>query len=205
MSSSSLSNTSRNRRALSASLLLGLGAVALGGTRAARAADETLEIPTEAPSYITDVIGPAHVFGAGIFKYFGFHMYDAFLWVPPEGFSADHPYDQPFALDITYARPFKGSAINQVTIDEWDRMELGTEEQRHQWFTELAPLTPDVVPGQKLTGFFSPTEGWKLDSNGKPIGQIKDVEMAKAYFAIWFDPRCKVPGLRKQLLALQTS
>lgn len=202
-SSSSRWPTLTSRRAFNASLALGvLGALLSLQAEPAGAAEESLEIPSEAPDYITEVLGPSHLYGAGIFKYFGFHGYDAYLWVSAAGFSPDHPYDQPFALDIKYARKVKGSTINQVTIDEWDRLEIGTEQQRHDWFTRLAPLMPDVVPDQHLTGFYSPSDGWKLESDGKEVGVIPDVEFAKAFFAIWLDPRCKAPSLRRDLLSL---
>ena len=195
------------RRRRFSALLLGTGVAGILALRPglAHAADPDLEIPTEAPDYVTETLGPSHLYGAGILKYFGFHGYDAYLWVGAAGFSPDHPYDQPFALDIKYARKVKGSTINQVTIDEWDRLELGTEQQRHDWYTRMAPMMPDVVPDQHLTGFFSPTDGWKLESDGKQVGVIPDVEFAKAFFAIWFDPRCKSPGLRRDLLSLPAS
>jgi hypothetical protein len=182
-------------------LALGAGLVFASRSREAHAEDPA-PAPAEAPADITDTIGPSHLYGAGIFKYFGFHIYDAYLWVGANGFSPDHPYDQPFALDIKYARAFKGSAINQTTIDEWDRLELGTEQQRHDWFTKMSPMMPDVVPDQRLTGFYSPTDGWKLDSDGKRVGEIADVDFAKAFFAIWLDPRTKSPALRRGLLSL---
>jgi hypothetical protein len=192
-----------SRRAFNASLAIGVTGLLLSLKSApAQAADDGHEIPDQAPSYVTDVLGPSHLYGAGVFKYFGFHIYDAYLWVGAAGFSPDHAYDQPFALDIKYARKFKGSAINQTTIDEWDRLELGTEQQRHDWYTRLAPMMPDVVPDQHLTGFFSPTDGWKLESDGTQVGVIPDVEFAKAFFAIWLDPRTKAPALRRGLLSL---
>jgi hypothetical protein len=36
--------------------------------------------------------------------------------------------------------------------------------------------------------------------NGTPIGDIDDREFARAFFAIWLDPRTSEPELRKQLL-----
>ncbi len=192
------------RRRQFSALLLGAGVAGALSLRsgAVHAADEGPEIPADAPANVTAALGPVHLYGAGIFKYFGFHIYDAYLWVTPDGFSPEHAYDQPFALDIKYARKFKGSAINQTTIDEWDRLELGTEQQRHDWYTRLAPMMPDVVPDQHLTGFYSPTDGWRLESDGTQVGVIPDVEFAKAFFAIWLDPRTKAPGLRRQLLSL---
>jgi hypothetical protein len=41
--------------------------------------------------------------------------------------------------------------------------------------------------------------------NDKPIGNIDDAEFARAFFAIWLDPKTSEPSLRKQLLGLNAS
>jgi hypothetical protein len=182
------------------------GAALVGALPRARAAESEVEnVPTEAPPHITAELGPAHLYGAGVFKYFGFHVYDAFLWVGPNGFNPENCYAEPFALDIRYARKFKGSAINQTTIDEWERLGISTDQQRHAWLDQLEGIMPDVVPDQHLTGTFSPTTGWKLFSDGKQVAAISDLAFSKAFFAIWLDPHTKAPQLRQHLLSLPES
>jgi hypothetical protein len=202
MSSSSPSKIQPSRRQFA----IGLGALALAAMAASlpapARAEDVEDIPSAPPPHITAELGSAHLYGAGLFRYFGFHIYDAFLWVGPAGFSPDNPYAEPFALDIRYARKFKGSAINQTTIDEWERLDIANDQTRHAWIEKLDGVMPDVVPDQHLTGIFSPTDGWKLYSDGKLVGAIQDVAFAKAFFAIWLDPRTKAPALRQHMLNL---
>jgi hypothetical protein len=150
---------------------------------------------------VAQVIPDAHLSGEGPLRFFGFHVYDAQLWVGKAGYRPDSPTSAPFALDVTYARHFTGAAIAKTSLDEFERLDAGTPAQRQQWYEALLRLMPDVQEGQHLTGLFIPHEGLRLYSNGSALGEIKDVDLARAFFEIWLDPRTKAPELREKLLA----
>lgn len=64
----------------------------------------------------------------------------------------------------------------------------------------LKRITPDVNDGDSITGVNLPRRPVRFYKNGTPIGTIEDPEFARAFFAIWFDPRTSEPVLRRQLL-----
>lgn len=153
------------------------------------------------PNQVLRAIPDAHLAGAGALRFWGFHVYDAQLWVGDAGYVPDRPTAAPFALDVRYARHFKGSAIAKTSLDEFERLGSGTEEQRKQWYETLLHMIPDVQDGQHLTGLFVPSVGLRLYSDGVLLGTIEDPEMARAFFQIWLDPRTRAPDLRAKLLA----
>ena len=55
---------------------------------------------------------------------YGFHIYDATLFVGPTGLSSKELTARPFALDIEYARAFKGSSIAKRGRQEMDGLKL---------------------------------------------------------------------------------
>ena len=60
---------------------------------------------------------------------------------------------------------------------------------------------PDVQPGDHVIGVFVPEQGTTFYADDKIIGTIAGDDFARAFFAIWLDPRTSAPGLRNQLLA----
>lgn len=153
------------------------------------------------PVQIARVIPNARLSGEGVLTFLGFHIYDAQFWVGDAGYRPDAPGAAPFALEVVYARHFTGKAIAKTSLDEFERLDAGTEAQRQQWYEELVRILPDVESGQHLTGLFLPDGGLSLYSDGTLIGSIHDMEFARAFFRIWLDPRTKAPELREKLLA----
>lgn len=132
--------------------------------------------------------------GRAQFSRFGFRIYDARLWAPDGRYIAN----QPFALSLTYHRTIEGSRIVQASLDEMAK--LGVVVNAHpQWRDQLARVLPDVVSGDTLTGVYQPGEGARFYHQGKLTGQIDD-NLARAFFAIWLDPRTSEPVLRQALL-----
>jgi hypothetical protein len=134
--------------------------------------------------------------GAGTFRWFGFHIYDARLWVEGEGFAPDRA----FALGLRYAREFKGTAIAQSSTDEIRRLQLADESRIVRWDAEMRRIFPTVRPGDEIVGLHRPSRGVEFFHNGAPIGEIADPSFARAFFGIWLDPRTKGPELRLALL-----
>ena len=134
--------------------------------------------------------------GAGSLYWFGLHVYDARLAAAGERFDPE----QPFALILRYARDFKGQRIAQASIDEIRRLGYGTAGEQERWLEAMRELFPDVRRGDELAGVALPGRGARFYLNGRPIGAIGDAAFARAFFAIWLDPRTRSRELRAQLL-----
>lgn len=134
--------------------------------------------------------------GTGTLRWFGFHVYDARLWVNGDRPSADRP----FVLALRYARDFEGKNIAQASIEEIERLGFGTARDRARWLTAMRGVFPDVNEGHELAGLNLPGQGVRFYLDGQAIGEVADTEFARAFFAIWLDPRTKAPALRVALL-----
>ena len=150
------------------------------------------------PDHVRRYISEAKVAGPGRMTWFGFHVYDAHLYVP-RGFDANAPMQQPFALELMYARKLDGRAIADTSRDEIARMGFGSDEQRDRWHAQMTAVFPDVDKGQKITGINVPGVGARFYFDGRFRGAIADPEFARAFFSIWFDERTRAPRLREVL------
>ncbi len=134
--------------------------------------------------------------GQGDLRWFGFKVYRAQLWVGGERFSND----QPFALALTYARDFDGDSLVATSVSEMERLGWGNEAVLARWRVDLERVFPDVREGDTIVGVSLPGRGARFYHQGRNRGEIADAEFARAFFAIWLDPRTRVPDLRTQLL-----
>ncbi len=161
------------------SLLLSLSAVSLSA----------------APIFTSALPGAQQV-GQGVFKRFGWSIYEARLYAIAGRFDAAQPY----ALSLTYERTIAGDRLVQSSLDEMRK--LGKPVEQHpEWAAELSRVLPSVTKGVTLTGVYRPGEGAIFYDQDKEIGQINDA-LARAFFAIWLDPRTSEPSLRQSLLGL---
>lgn len=134
--------------------------------------------------------------GAGPLHWFGLHVYDARLTVAGDRFDPA----QPFALTLRYARDLSGERIATTSIDEIRRLGFGTPEDHRRWLDAMRRVFPDVRRGDELSGISLPGRGAQFALNGRPIGAVDEPEFARAFFAIWFDPRARAQDLRASLL-----
>lgn len=149
---------------------------------------------------VREAIPEARLSGSGTLRMLGFHIYDARLFVGPDGLGDAIAANRPYALDLRYARNFKGAAIAQRTRKEMERIGVGDDAQRRRWEAILAGLFPDVRDGDHLTGIYQP-EGYTLFlKNGTLIGRVDGAEFAHAFFAIWLHPDSRAPDVRAALL-----
>jgi hypothetical protein len=139
---------------------------------------------------------PLREVGAGSLHWFGLHVYDARLAVAGERFDPA----QPFALTLRYARELAGARIAEASLEEIRRLGFGTSAEQRRWLEEMRRVFPDVRRGDELTGAAVPGRGVEFALNGRPIGSIEDPGFARAFFAIWFDPRTRSRDLRASLL-----
>jgi hypothetical protein len=134
--------------------------------------------------------------GSGILRFFGLRIYDATLWSPGGVWSADQPY----ALELTYARSFDGAAIARRSIEEMRAQRPWPEAMLARWEKDMRALFPDVDKGDRLIGVRMPGAGATFYSGTRKLGQIKDEAFAEAFFGIWLNPATRAPELRAQLL-----
>lgn len=140
------------------------------------------------------------VTGQGSLRMYGFHIYDARLLLPPQGLAGERLTDQPFALDLRYARAFRAADIARRTREEMERLDAGSAAERRAWEAQLARLLPDVRANDHLTGVYRPGYGTTFLLNGVHLGDIAGASFAEAFFAIWLDPRTSAPQVRQALL-----
>lgn len=153
------------------------------------------------PAHIQNEISDARLAGQGNFRWFGFKIYDAELWVGDQGYRPDAPESAKFALSLTYARDLYGKRIARTSIDEISKLGYGTSEQREVWLTRMEALFPDVHEGTRISGVYLPDRGARFYLNGNLLGEIADRDFARAFFAIWLDPRTSASSLRNSLLS----
>lgn len=156
---------------------------ALGGARAA---------PTPIDAHLT----APRIAGEGTFRWFGLKIYTAQLWVGDKGYQAGAP----FVLDLVYARKLHGAKIAEASDDQMAKLGVGTAPQRQAWLARMKEIFPDVKEGSRLSGVFLPGGGARFYMDGRPLAAVPDPEFARAFFAIWLDPRTSAPEMRAALL-----
>ena len=154
-----------------------------------------------APSYIQNELTDARLSGRGSFRWFGLKIYDAALWVEGNEHKADALTSAKFVLDLGYDRDLYGERIAQSSIYEISQLGFGTVKQQTEWLTKMKSLFPDVHAGTHISGVYLPSQGVRFYLDSKLLGEIDDPEFARAFFAIWLDPRTSAAKLRSQLLA----
>jgi hypothetical protein len=154
-----------------------------------------------APSYVQHELTGARLSGQGSFRWFGLKIYDAALWVEGNEHKADSLTSAKFVLDLGYARALYGDRIAQSSISEISQLGFGTAGQRAVWLEKMKSLFPDVHAGTHISGVYLPSQGARFYLDSKLLGEIDDPEFARAFFAIWLDPRTSAAELRSQLLS----
>ena len=148
------------------------------------------------PALLAAEAQPLRESGAGRFRWYGFHVYDARLWVSGERYDAATP----FALGLRYARTFTGAAIATSSIEEIRRLGATDATLLARWESEMQRVFPNVAAGDDLVGLHRPRRGVAFYLNGRAIGEIADAGFAQAFFGIWLDPRTRGVDLRTALL-----
>lgn len=170
-----------------------LGAVLLGMLLAVPFAGFARALP---PS-VTAIAGELQPRGSGEMRWFGFKVYEASLWVAP---GTAQITERPFALAIRYARALPAERLVDASIDEMRRLGFGDDARLARWRTLLERALPSVAAGETLIGLHQPGRGVRFWHQGRPLADIADEELARAFFAIWLDERTREPDLRARLL-----
>jgi hypothetical protein len=209
--------SSRLFAALLVAALMPVPSLAQPGSATAAAATESTVLAVPLPAEVP----PLRLRGSGQFRWFGLRIYEASLWSvaddtrdrsPSASGAAAAPagatekslqvidFKGFFALQLRYHRSFEGSAIAQRSLEEIERLGLGSSAQRQNWRTAMGRLFPDVKEGERLTGLHRPGRGARFFQNDRLLGDIDDPEFAQAFFSIWLSPATREPALRQALL-----
>jgi Chalcone isomerase-like len=146
--------------------------------------------------------------GQALFKYWGFEVYEAALWVQ-NGFKATEPDAYAKALTLQYRRKFSLEDIAQRSVDEIQMQQPRLSPQTLDSWKQalLKALAADgsaaIKPGERLTAIALPGQDVKLLKNGQPLSTFNDLALSQAFMAIWLSPKTSAPQLRKQLLGLK--
>lgn len=134
--------------------------------------------------------------GAGRMTFFVLAVYDATLWTR-DGWRSN----EPFALELIYARAISREQLVNSSVEEMQRVGI-SRQQAEAWAAPMRQVFIDVRVGDRLTGVFLPGQGARFYSQHRLLGEINDSDFARAFAAIWLDPRTREPALRRRLLGL---
>ena len=151
------------------------------------------------PQALREAAPDWQVLGQGEMRWFGLRLYEAELWVRGAGWSAEAP----FALRLTYAREIPGSRIVEASIDELRRLGHRDEASLARWREHMSLAFPDVRAGDSITGIYLLGRGVQFWLGEHLRADLPDEDFARAFFAIWLDPRTREPALRERLLGLR--
>ena len=111
---------------------------------------------------LTRWLGTPQLQGQANFRYFGFSVYQAQLWVAPgKGDPAQAWAQQPVVLSLRYQRALPGPAIAQRSIEEMRRHPSMPEAAAATWLAQLQTLLTDVREGERLIGVYDPAKACK--------------------------------------------
>ncbi|GFM57058.1 chalcone isomerase family protein [Pseudomonas cichorii] len=145
-----------------------------------------------------EALPDSRVVGSGDLSLFGFRIYSARLWSPAKPFVADAP----MALELTYHRAIDREDLVEASIDEIQRISGSavSDQQLSVWRQQMQQSFVDVQPGMRITGVYLPGREARFYVGPRLQHVVQDSEFAKAFFAIWLDPKTRNPDLREQLL-----
>jgi hypothetical protein len=171
-------------------VLLGL----LSGTASVRGQE-----PTQPPPEIAAALPGSRLCGAGRLAFLGLHIYDARLWTEND-FSASLFVQQPFALELTYARSLAGKSIAERSLSEMQKLGSVDSGTGARWLADMDRTFPDVRKGDRITGVHRRSEPVAFYLNSQLRGSIEDPAFAPLFFGIWLSPATSEPRLRQALL-----
>ena len=151
-------------------------------------------------------LGTPKLWGQADFRYFGFAVYQAQLWVGPGLVDPAQAWpQQPVVLSLRYQRALPGPAIAQRSIEEMRRHPSMPEAAAATWLAQLQTLLTDVREGERLIGVYHPAKGlqmWHEGAELRALGSSSDTLLARVFMGIWLDPSTSAPEMRQQLLGL---
>jgi Chalcone isomerase-like len=158
-------------------------------------------VATARPPELAALGSDVRLLGQQRFRYWGFHVYDAQLWVRP-GFEPQRFAAHPFMLSLTYARTLLAADIAARSLEEIARQGPVDERDAQRWQDQLQAVLVDVRPSDRLSGLYQPTDQGRFFANGRATGVIRDAQLMPKFFGVWLAPQTSAPSLRRALLGL---
>jgi hypothetical protein len=140
----------------------------------------------------------AQAVGHGVFRYFGFRIYDAELWSPTGRWVPAQPY----ALVLRYHHDIGKARFIDTSIDEMVRSMGGKANAATLagWRAAMERSFVDIRAGEQMAALFLPGQGVRFFHGDAPTAEIADPAFADAFAGIWQGKACRDPGLRAALL-----
>jgi hypothetical protein len=137
--------------------------------------------PTLPESVIAQADAPFTKVGHGVFRKFGFRIYEASLWAPQGKWEPTKPY----ALQLHYARSLSKDTLIDTVMDDITDQGACDKPTCDRWRDVLDVSLSDVEEGDTLIGLTSPNKKTLLFYNGKTIANVDDHAFSDAFFGIW--------------------
>lgn len=146
-------------------------------------------------------LGNPRLVGQDTYTYWGFDVYHASLWAGPNTVVPEQWHTHRLALELRYLRDFSGKDIAKRSLEEMQDQSPVPAAKAQTWRQQLESIFPNVHKGERLTGIYLPDTGASFLYDNTPVGEIKDIELAQRFFAIWLSPQTSAPVLRQKLFA----
>lgn len=134
--------------------------------------------------------------GEGVFSWSIFKFYRIRLLTKVGTFDPELPY----LLELSYLRKISAQQIITTSLEEITRLGAPCAASLTRWAQALEAILPDVGLGDRLLGWFTPSQGVRFFSADTELGAICDPDFVRAFAAIWLDPGTQRPALRLALL-----
>ena len=135
--------------------------------------------------------------GSGVYRKFGFSIYQATLWAPFGVWDKT----KPFALELQYMRNLSKETIVDAALDSIRDQDIADEKTIAKWEKILNQALP-AVQNNDIVGLVLPGQKSILYHNGKMISSLDDQALSAAFFNIWLGDGAD-EDLRKALLSNQ--
>lgn len=148
------------------------------------------------PASVREVAPSLHLLGAGHLNWLFFSVYNAALWITGKNYDPQ----QTFALGIDYQRSFSRRELVKTSLREMRRLDHLDAAQVKKYQSSLRDAFPNVKTGDQIVGLCVPGKYTAFYFNGILHSTIDDPQFCPDFFAIWLNPKTRVPDLRKDLL-----
>lgn len=157
------------------------------------------EKPEDVLPLMQKICGCKFFIGSSELTFFGAKVYDISLWTVDDKFS----YEKPFAIRIKYNMNFDKNDLAKRSITEIKKLHELTKDQEDSYLEQLLEILHSVKKGDEKIAIFDPQNGVSMIYNGKIIGKISDIKLARFFVDIWLDQRGSYPEVTRKVLGLR--
>ena len=147
---------------------------------------------------LADPLENLQLVGEGRLRVLFWRIYDSSFYSESGSYNGIEPGT---ALKIEYRRAIKVGEIINRTREEWEKMNILSDESE-KWLAQLGEFLPSVVKGDVIVLKVDDTLGSIFYYNFEPIGQIRNPQFTKDFLSIWLSDKSSFPKLQRQLIGL---